>query len=147
MSKGRLTSISLALLGTVLVWVPLLAPAFLSLLAWARSSRLHFDYLLPAELFPAVLVGGTALLLAALRARARRQVIGWALGVTLGSLVGGQVFAVLSGFASGAAEPGGWPRAVVIASLAAYALSALGMGIGGLFLLRDLMDPHTGVRT
>ncbi len=41
-----------------------------------RERIFRFDYLMPAELFPATLVGGGLLIWAALRAHSRRRLIG-----------------------------------------------------------------------
>jgi MFS family permease len=85
-----------------------------------------------------VLAGGFALLWAAIRARSRRKIIGWAFGIAVVMLLGGQLLAVLTGLASGEVEPSGWQWALVVASLAVYSLSIVAMGVGGLLLLRDL---------
>jgi peptidoglycan/LPS O-acetylase OafA/YrhL len=135
--KGVLTKI-LAIVGTVLVWFPILAPILFSVLALTIERMFRFDYLMPAELFPAALVGGGLLLWAALRARSRRRLIGWGLGIAVGLLVGGQALAVVTGLASGETEPAGWWFALVLASIAAYSLALVAMGVGGALLLRDL---------
>jgi hypothetical protein len=135
--KGVLTK-TLAIVGTVLVWFPILAPILLSVLVLIIERMFRFDYLMPAELFPAALVGGGLLLWAALRARSRRRLIGWGLGIAVGLLVGGQALAVATGLASGETEPAGWWFALVLASIVAYSLALVAMGVGGALLLRDL---------
>jgi peptidoglycan/LPS O-acetylase OafA/YrhL len=135
--KGVLTK-TLAIVGTVLVWFPILAPILFSVLALTIERMFRFDYLMPAELFPAALIGGGLLLWAALRARSRRRLIGWGLGIAVGLLVGGQALAVVTGLASGETEPAGWWFALVLASIAAYSLALVAMGVGGALLLRDL---------
>ena len=135
--KGVLTKI-LAIVGTALVWFPILAPVLFSVAVIIKGRMFRFDYLMPAELFPVALVGGCLLLWAALRARSRLSLIGWSLGVAVGSLVGGQVLAVVTGLASGETEPTGWPWALVLGSLGGYSLSLLVIGIGGVLLVRDL---------
>jgi hypothetical protein len=52
----------LAIVGTVLVWFPILAPVLLSVVVLIKGRVFHFDYLMPAELFPAILVGGGLLI-------------------------------------------------------------------------------------
>jgi hypothetical protein len=138
--KGVLTKI-LAIAGAALVWFPILAPILLSVAAIIQERMFLFDYLMPAELFPAALVGGCLLVWAALRARSRRGLIGWGLGVAAGSLVGVQMLAVATGLASGETEPAGWRWALVLASLGVYSLALVVMGVGGLLLLRDLFRP------
>jgi lipid-A-disaccharide synthase-like uncharacterized protein len=137
---GALTKV-LAILGTTLVWLPLLAPIFFSVLFFIRARLLRFDYLMPAELFPVALLGGALLLWAAVRARSRVRLIGGGLGVAVALLVGGQVLAEVTGLASGATEPVGWWPALVLASVAAYSLALVGAGVGGIGLLRDLLRP------
>lgn len=136
--KGMLTKI-LVVVGTVFVWFPILAPVLLSVAAFIGKRLFRFDYLMPAELFLVALVGGCLLIWAALRARARRRLIGWGLGIAAGMLVGGQVLAVLTGLASGETEPTGWWWALVLISLVLYSLALIVMGVGGLLLLHDLL--------
>ena len=58
----------------------------------------------------------------------------------VGLLIGGQALAVVTGLASGAIEPAGWPWVLVIASLIAYTLTLAAIGIAGVLLLRDLFQ-------
>jgi hypothetical protein len=138
--KGVFTKI-LAIVGTVLVWFPILAPILLSVAAFITERVFRFDYLMPAELFPAALVGGGLLIWAALRARSRWGLIGWGFGVAASLLVGGQELAVVTGLASGATEPVGWRWALVLASIVVYSLALVVIGVGGVLLLHDLFKP------
>jgi len=138
--KDVLTKV-LAVAGTVLAWFPILATVVTSVVGSIAARMLRFDYLMPAELFPAALVGGGLLLWAALRARSRRRLIGWGLGIAVGSLLGGQVLAVVTGLASGETEPAGWWWALVLASIVVYSLAIVVVGVGGVLLLRDLFKP------
>ena len=112
----------LATIGTVLVWFPILAPILLSLVALIKQDMFLFDYLMPAELFPVVLLGGGMLLWAALKVRSRRGLIGWGLGVAVVLLVGGQLLAVVTGLASGETVPAGWRVWLVSGSIVGYTL-------------------------
>ncbi len=138
MEKKDILTKSLAIAGTVLVWVPTLAPALFSATSLIQARMFRFDYLMPAELFPVALVGGVLLLWAALRARARRGIIGRSLGSAVVLPVVGQVIASVTGLASGRTEPTGWQWALVLAFLALYVLALVILGIGGVLLLRDL---------
>jgi len=138
--KGVLTKI-LAIVGTVLVWFPILAPIVISAVVTTRSHRFRFDYLMPAELFPFALVGAGLLIWAALRARSRRGLIGWGFGIAAGLLIVGQVLAVVTGLASGETEPTGWRWAAVLTSLVVYSLAIVVTGVGGVLLLSDLFKP------
>ena len=139
-TKGTFTKI-LAIMGTVLIWFPLLAPVLLSLILSISRGRFRIDYLMPAELFPFALAGGLLLLWAAIRARSQRGLIGWGLGIAAGLLVGGQALAVATGLASGETEATGWQWALVLGSLIAYILALIAVGVGGVLLLRDLYKP------
>lgn len=139
-NKGTLTKI-LAITGTVLVWFPLLAPVLLSVVLFVQAGMFRFDYLMPAELFPVALGGGLLLLWAAIRARSRRAVIGWGLGIAVGLLFGSQALAVVTGLASGETEATGWQWALVLGSLIVYILALIAVGVGGILLLKDLYRP------
>ena len=141
LTKTSLLTKILAILGTVLVWFPILAPFIFSLRALINQQMFRFDYLIPAELFPVALTGGGLLVWAALRARLHLRLIGWGLGVAAFLLVGGQVLAVVTGLASGEIEPAGTWWALVLASILGYSLALIVIGIGGVLLLRDLSRP------
>ncbi len=136
-NKATFTKV-LAITGTVLAWLPLLAPVLLTLARLAANRILRFDYLMPAELFPLALVGGGLLVWAAWRARAFRRLITWSVGAAVLLLVSGQVLAVTSGLASGAIEATGFWFGVVLASIILYTLALLAAAIGGILLLQDL---------
>jgi len=137
----RLLTLILAIAGTSLVWLPVLAPLFFALVSLTQGRGFLFDYLVPAELFPLVLAGGLALIWAAIRARTQRKLIGWSFGFALGILFVGQLLAGATGLASGETEPSGWPWAFVLASLGLHALAVALMGVGGLLLPRALLWP------
>jgi hypothetical protein len=134
--KDVLTKI-LAVAGTVLVWVPILAPVLLSVFTLLTHSVFHFDFLMPGELFPVVIVGGGLLVWAAQRACSRRKQIGWSLGIAVGTLVGSQALAIITRVASGATESDA-VLGVVIAVFSVYILAVIATGVGGGLLIRDL---------
>jgi hypothetical protein len=136
-NKGSFTKI-LAILGAVLIWLPILAPFVFALVSFMGDGKFRFDYLMPAELFPLALIGSGLLLWAAFRARRYFKLIGRALGAALILLFGGQALASITGLASGAIEPTGWQMALVTASIIAYALALVVIGVNGILLLRVL---------
>jgi hypothetical protein len=138
MTKKDIFTKVLAIVGTVLVWIPILAPVFFSVISLLGDGIFRFDYLMPAELFLVALIGGGLLLWAALRTRSRRGLIGWALGIAVVLLVGGQALAVVTGLASGETEPTGWRMVLVLGSLGIYVLALVVLGVGGALLARDL---------
>jgi hypothetical protein len=137
--KDVLTKV-LAIAGTALVWFPILAPVFFSIEHFLRARRFMIDYLMPAELFPAVLLGGILLLWAAFRAKRQRKLIG---GNLAGSIVlpffGGGLASV-TGLASGETAEGGWQSALVFAFFALYILAVILLGVAGILLIRDVFQ-------
>lgn len=113
MDKGGILTKFLAVTGTVLVGFPILAPVALSGIFVITERRFLFDFLMPAELFPLIIAGGGLLVWAAIRTGSKLRLIGWGLGIAVGTLVTGQALAVLTGLASGEIEPTGWPLALV----------------------------------
>ncbi len=139
-NKNTFTRI-LAVGGTVLLGLPLVAPLIFSLLLLARSGIFRFDYLMPAELFPLVLIGGGLLIWASVRARRRVNLIGGSMAAAFALLIGSQLVAMFSGLASGAIEPAGPWWVVSLGGILLYELALVAVFIGGVFLLRDLFRP------
>ena len=132
----------LAVVGTVLVWTPILFAVLTSVAGTISRRMFRFDYLMLAELFPIALVGALLLLWAAWRARSYQRFIGWGFGGAVAFLGGGQLYAVVSGLASGATEPTGWAWALVIASIALYSLALIEIGIAGILLVKKVHLPQ-----
>jgi hypothetical protein len=145
-NNGVMTKM-LAIAGTVLIWLPLLAPVLFALAALFTGRGFLLDYLLPAEVFPVALAGGVLLLLAALRLRSHRGLVGGGLVVAVGMWFGFQLIAEATGLASGAHEPTGWRQALVLAGLAVYILALVALGVGGILLLRELFRRAHPVKT
>jgi hypothetical protein len=138
MEKKDVFTKVLAVAGTVLVWIPILFAIITAVIGTIRDRVLRFDFLMPAELFPVALVGALLLLWAAQRARSQRKLIRWGLVAMVVFLFGGQAIAIVSGLASGAVEPTGWPWALAISSIALYTLALIEVCIAGVLLVREL---------
>ena len=154
--------------GQILAWLPIAAPILFSGARLGRGGMFRFDYLMPAELFPLVLVGGGLLLWAALRMpdpkgfpvhpstrqadepgspgerparktfRVSQRLIIWSLGSVVILLALIMVLPVVTGLADGRIGPTGWQWALVLAGLVGYDLAVIALGVGGALLLRDL---------
>jgi len=138
MEKKDVFTKVLAVAGTVLVWIPILFAIITAVIGTIRDRVLRFDFLMPAELFPVALVGALLLLWAAQRARSQRKLIRWGLVAMVVFLFGGQAIAIVSGLASGAVEPTGWPWALAISSIALYTLALIEGCIAGVLLVREV---------
>jgi len=135
--KGVFTKI-LAIFGTILMWLPVLAPLILAVGSLIFAGMFRFDYLMPAELFPSALIGGILLVWASMRAHSYRKLIGWGLVIAVILLFGGQALAVVTGMASGETEPTPLLMALVLGPILIYALVLAVVGVGGVLLVRDL---------
>jgi signal transduction histidine kinase len=138
MNKKITTARVLAWIGTPLVWFPILATLVTGITISTRSQIFHFDYLLPAELFPLAGVGGLMLFISALLAKVQRKWIIWSFAVMILALVASQVLAIVSGIASGIAEPVGIWWILVLVLLAVYTLAMIALGVGGIRLLKSV---------
>ena len=134
--KGNLTRL-LTIIGTVLVWLPLLAPLILGLVSWSQDGIFRFDYLIPAELFPVTILGGVVLIWAAARANSHIKWISVSLVSAIALLVLDQGIAVVSGLAHGETTGGAW-LVVVLTGLALFAIADLVLAVGGASLLYGL---------
>lgn len=140
MQKRDTLTKTLAIAGTIAVWLPILAPFIFSVMFYFRARRFHFDYLMPAELGLLALGGGGALLWAALRAKLRVKWIAWAIGTAIFLLIGSQGLAVITGLADGSTPIGGWQWAIVLGMLIGYIIALIALAIGGIYLIRDLRN-------
>jgi hypothetical protein len=138
MGKRNLLTKILAIAGAVMVWLPILAPFVLGIVSLATDGVYRLDFLMPAELFPLVLIGGGLLYWADRRANSQQKLVGWSLILTVVFLISCQGLAVITGLASGEAEPAGFPLLAVTYLLACYILGVVAEGVGGFFLIKDL---------
>jgi hypothetical protein len=130
MEKKDTLSKILAIVGTVLVWIPILAPVVFGFVSLGMDGIYRFDYLMPAELGILAFVGGALLLWGAIRAKSRQGIVAWGLGIAAGSIF------ILNAF--GDVEPGSLRWAIAIGLLTTYSLAIVVMGVGGILLWRDL---------
>ncbi len=137
--RGKLTK-RLAVAGTLLVWAPMAFTVLTSAVGTISEGRFLFDYLMPAELFPAALAGALLLLWTAKRSGLRFRVIGFGVVFTLFFLGAVMVIPSVTGLADGTTEPSGMPFVMVMACLALYVISLVSVGIGGILLWKDLYN-------
>jgi hypothetical protein len=130
----------LVIAGVILVWLPILAPVFFSLVSLIAFGQFRFDYLMPAELFLFALAGSALLIWASLRVQSHTKLIVWALGGAVVMLVGAQTLAVVSGLANGDIEPVGLWWVLVLTLLVLSYLAFLTAAIGGILLLRRVFN-------
>lgn len=138
MGKRDVLAKALAIIGVVLVALPILAPLVFGLMAVARPGGFRFDYLMPFEIYPLTLVGLVLVLIASLRSRLRRRAVGISIGMMLGGVVLGAVAATVTGIANSVETLETWRYAVVIAFGAASIVGQVALIAVGVMLIRDL---------
>ena len=139
-NKTTLTK-TLAVIGTVLIWLPIVTPIVMAFIALAVRHQFLLDFLMPAELFLLVAAGGILLLVTAFWVHKRQKLIGWSMVAAVALLVGSQGLAEITGLASGATPAEGLPLVAVMTLFAGYIASVIAVGVGGILLLRDLFNP------
>lgn len=125
----------LAITGLIFVGFPILLPVVTSISGLFNRLHFNFDYLLPAELFPFVILGGVSLLVAAIMARKKIKLIAWEFGALILTLALLIVVPLATGLSSGAAQPTGFLGFAAGAALVLYWLAATALLVGGIILL------------
>ena len=124
--------------GTLMLWAPILFMFVTAIVGSIMRKALLFDYLMLAEMFPIVALGLVLLVLASLLSGTFRKWFGWGSVAALVTLSCGQIFASVSGLASGALAENGAAFAVVIASIVIYNIIVVALAILGILLIRRL---------
>ena len=142
MGKHDVVAKILALVGSVLVATPILAPLLVSISSIGSPGGYGVDYLMPFEIYPVALVGAGLVLWAALRAHVRRALVGACIGVMLGGVLLGAAAAKLTGIADSAEQLEAWRYAIVIALGAASLIGQAALVVAGSLVARDLFAHH-----
>ena len=126
MKDHNLNTRIMAVIGTLLLWVPIIGVLLVSFYRLLREGLLNIDYLFPAQVFQIVLLGAALLLWSALRAHAFVRPIDWGIIVLLVSLA----FALFA--------PGAWPVSLRTSAVILFDLADLYLGIIGFRLIRHI---------
>lgn len=139
MEKRLVASRVLAVAGTVVLWLVVAAPLVLALVSLASRGGFRFDFLIPGEVFPAVLAGGALLVAAAILARARIRPIAAVLAAAVALLAASQLVAWRTGLAAGRIEAEGLPFTATMSLFVGYDLAVVALAVLGTLLVRDLV--------
>ena len=138
MGKHDALAKTLAIVGTLLVVLPLVAPLALSLRSIGRPGGYRLDYLMPFEVYPVTLVGMLMIVWASFRARLHKRAVGITIAVMLGALVLAGVAAQVTGIAQSVEQLETW-RYVLTAGLGVVSILAqIALAVVGGMLVKDL---------
>jgi len=138
MKKQSVFTRVLIIVGSILVWVPVLLPFVFSFRPLLGGGKFYLDYLIPAELALFCLAGGLLLIWAAIRAKTGRKLVIWSFAAAVFLLVFSQLLAVWLGLASGSVGEGTWQMYLVLGMLLLYWAALALLGIAGIRLWRLL---------
>lgn len=124
----------LALVGTVFVGLPIVAPLVFGVFSLVRSGRFRFDYLMPAELLFLVLAGAALLIWAAIRAKKYRKEMLWTMGIGAVVLAAALGFAQISGLDEGRVGEDSWQFAATLGGIILFDLAVLALFVIGIRL-------------
>lgn len=136
---------TLALIGTVLLALPLIAPFALGLLVMGRPGGFRFDFLMPFEVYPVTIVGAALVVWASLRSHMRRGAVAAAIAAMLGGVVLAGVSAQATGIAQSAEQLEAWKYVLTSALAAVSILGQVALIVESWLLSRDLS--HISRRT
>lgn len=124
----------LATAGIVLVWLPLLAPVVFGFGSLFSDGVFRFDFLMPAEIFPVILVGAGLLIWVAIWAKSYIKGTAWSFGLAVALLLISQGVAVVTGLASAKTDVRGWPFVLTMGIYFGFLLGTVALGVYGILL-------------
>jgi hypothetical protein len=140
MQKINLPQRILTITGTVLVLLPVVAPTVFAFAALFTRHQFLFDFLMPGELFPVVLIGAVLLLICAFLRKEHRALISGLFSAALILLFGSQGLAVITGVADGSTAEGTWQFYLIVGLFILYDLVVIAIGVFGIFQIRKVFQ-------
>lgn len=128
----------IAIIGSILVLIPVAAAVAFSLARLIRGGNFMIDYMLPAEVFYIILAGGALLIWAAARAHKCLKAVLCTLGGAIVLLLATIGIAMATGLNTGATPEGGWESALTVSCLIASDLAVIALGIVGIKLINAI---------
>ncbi len=129
----------LAIVGTILVWLPVAFMVLVSIVVAIRAGVFRMDYFLPAEMFPLELVGGALLVVAAILMHWGIKHTAWSYGAMIALLGAVMGATVVTGVDSSPTDPTGWRLALLMGLYAGFGVALLSLASGGIRLWRHLV--------
>lgn len=140
MKKNSIFAKLFALIGTLLTAGSIVFMIATGIVGSIMRKQLLMDYLIPAELFPAVFSGVLLLLIVALITRTCVKSIAWGFGIAVVAFVATMLYTMFSGLAAGDIEPEGMAFVFALIGIIAYDLAVVELGIAGIVLCSKLLS-------
>ena len=135
----RIFLIIMAIFGSFLSLLPSFLTIIVSLAHFVKSGKFLFDYLIPAELFPAPMTGAFLIAMAALMEQLNIKRLSSAFITMIVSLATALGIAYFSGMSSGARAAQGLPFIAAVVFIALYSISTIWVGYEGVRIARKLI--------
>ncbi|MFA0815250.1 MAG: hypothetical protein ACC608_05630 [Anaerofustis sp.] len=145
MKRNPILAKLFALVGTILTAGPIVFMFATGIVGSVMRKQLMMDYLIPAELFIAVLSGALLLLIAALMTHTCVKSIAWGFGIAVAAFVATMLYTMLSGLASGDIEPNGMAFVFALVGIIAYDLAVAELGVAGIVLCSKLLTKKRSI--
>jgi len=139
MEKNTLFTKILVIMGNILLWIPLILPVVFLIVSWVQRGKALFDFLMPAELFSAVLVGSMLLFWVSLRIKKRSAPVGFGAGFAVLMLIGAQGVASISQVPAGETNSAGGAKLLALTMIVLFDLALVFVGVNGIILLIKLI--------
>jgi len=127
-----------AVIGTILVWLPILIMLITSIIGSISAQMFLMDYLLPAEFFFVELIGWVLLVAASLMTQVMKIPVLITAILTPAALIIAMLVASLSGLTSGAIEAEGFIWMLILGMIGVYDILVAVMGVLGIKLIVDI---------
>jgi hypothetical protein len=127
-----------AVIGTILVWLPILIMLITSIIGSISAQMFLMDYLLPAEFFFVELIGWVLLVAASLMTQVMKIPVLITAILTPAALIIAMLVASLSGLTSGAIEAEGFIWMLILGMIGVYDVLVAVMGVLGIKLIVDI---------
>lgn len=128
----------LAIIGTILVWIPILAPIIFTILLLIKEGIFRFDFLMPMELFFLTVIGGILLIISTFISKSYKKFIIINFVILIAIFFSSQLIANLTGLASGETEPTGFWFIFLIVYIFLFIFINILLGIDGILFTRKI---------
>lgn len=138
MRNKILISKIISIIGTILIWIPIIAPIFFTLILLFIRKIFAFDFLMPMELLFLVIIGAIFLIATSIIMKYNWKTIGISFCIIISMFIIIQLIANLIGIVSGRTEITTIMYVIMITFVVIYIISLIILGISSILLVKKL---------